>query len=125
MNRATLFKAQLMIIVLLAIGACAQLGGSPESQIKTGADSLTATTTLATVLLRNDRITVDQAKSYRVMLGAASTALDDSNKTLLDCRKKTGSTQAATPDPCQPAVADVIKVALDSITNVKKTLDQK
>lgn len=115
----------LMLCFIFAFAGCATLAPTPEGQIKTGADSLTATTTLATVLLRNDKITVSQAKSYRVVLGAASTALDDANATLVDCRKKTGSTQASSPDPCKPSVTDVLGVALSSIATVKKTLDAK
>lgn len=112
-----------LFVILLA--GCAAFDTSPEAQIKTGADSLKATTTLATVALRNDAITVNQAKSFRVMIGASSTTLDDANKTLLECRKKTGSTAETKPDPCRLAVQDVIKISLDNIANVKRTLDAK
>jgi hypothetical protein len=119
--------------LFLAVALAASLAGcaaglapaTPEAQIKAGADGLTATTTLATALLRNNKISVPQAKSYRVLLGAASSALDEANTTLLACRKATGSTAATPSDPCRPSVADVITLALDSIGNVKRTLDSK
>jgi hypothetical protein len=98
---------------------------SPEAEIKTGADAHAAATTLASVLLQNDKISVAQAKSYRVLLGAASTALDTANADLEACRTKTGSTQKSSPDPCRPTVEDVIALALASIQNVQKTLSAK
>ena len=117
----------LAIALVLTIAGCATgpFSASPESQIEVGAVTLTATTTLATVLLKNDKISVSQAKSYRVMLGAASTALDEANATLMACRKTTLTTASTSADPCQLAVTDVIKLALDSISNVKRTLDSK
>ena len=59
---------------------------TPEAQIATGANSLTAATTLATTALRNDKITVAQAKAYRTILKGAGDALDDMNATLVACR---------------------------------------
>ena len=117
----------LLFALGLALTGCATgpFSASPEAQIEAGAHTLTVTTTLATVLLKNDKITVSQAKSYRVMLGAASTALDEANGTLLACRKTTLTDSTSPADPCQPAVADVIKLALDSIAGVKRTLDAK
>ena len=121
-----LFKTMILAIIFALAGCAAgQFSMSPEAQIAGGANALTATTTLATVLLRNDKITVAQAKSYRVMLGAASSALDDANVTLLACRKTTLSTAATPADPCRLGVADVIRLALDSIAGVKRTLDAK
>lgn len=110
-----------------ALTGCASTGGgqSPEAQIAAGANALTATATLATVLLRNEKISLDQAKSYRVLLGAASSALDTAQATLVQCRQITGSTPRTTEDPCRPQVADVIVLALNSIAGVKKTLDSK
>ena len=107
---------------------CASMPGvfgsaSPEAQIKAGADGLTAATTVATVALRNNAITVAQAKTYRVVLGAASTALDDANDTLVKCRAATGSASSTSPDPCKASVVDVIQVALDSVASVKAKLD--
>jgi outer membrane lipoprotein SlyB len=119
---------KLLACLALALGllGCASTGNtSPEAQIATGANALTATTTLATVALRNDKITVAQAKSFRVMLGAASTSLDDANTVLLACRKATGTTAATASDPCAPQVTDVIRIALDTIANVKTALDRR
>jgi hypothetical protein len=120
---------KLLACLALALGllGCASGPGttSPEAQIATGANALTATTTVATVALKNDKITVAQAKSFRVMLGAASTALDDANTVLVACRKATGSTGATAPDPCAPQVTDVIRIALDTISNVKTALDRR
>ncbi len=118
-----------VLAVLLAFAAafagCA--GGlgytSPEAQIATGANALTGATTLATVALRNNKITVVQAKSYRVMLGAAGQALDDANTTLVKCRADTHTAPGLASDPCQPSVVGMITLALDSIANVKRTLD--
>lgn len=124
-----------LYVAALLLASCAQLQSAgtavgnavfpqtPEAQIAAGANSLTAATTLATVALRNDKITVVQAKSYRTLLGAASSALDDANGALEKCRTATGSTSATSPDPCKPSVVSVIALALDSIANVKRTLD--
>lgn len=112
----------------LMLAGCASMGdslASPEAQIAAGANTLTATTTLATVALRNQKITVSQAKSFRSMLGAASSSLDDANAALLACRKATGTTAAASPDPCAHGVTDVIKIALDTVAGVKRALDSR
>lgn len=117
------------LLVSVALVACAvtgtALGPSPEAQIVNGANAVTAATTLATVLLKNDRITVTQAKGYRSMLGTASGHLDTVNAALLTCRKNTGSTSATKPDPCAPGIAADIQLALSIVGEVKKTLDAK
>lgn len=106
-------------------GGTVQVGASPEAQIATGAQTVTATATLATVLLRNRKITVPQAKSFHTMLSAAGESLTDANGELLQCRSATGSTDKTSPDPCWPKVADVVKLALDNIAGVKKALEAK
>lgn len=98
---------------------------SPEAQIVAGANAHTAASTLATVLLKNDKINVAQAKGFSTLLHASSTTLDQANATLVTCRKATGSTQAASPDPCAFGVADLIRLAADGIANVRATLDKK
>lgn len=115
-------------LAALLLSACATVGDavfpqSPEAQIAAGASSVATATTLATVALRNDKITVVQAKSYRTMLGAAGSALDDANGQLVKCRAATASTSTTSPDPCKPGVVTVIQVALDSVANVKRALD--
>lgn len=115
---ASLFSAILLSCATLQPGM-----ESPESQIAAGANALAAATTLATVALKNEKITVTQAKSYRTVLGAASSALDDANGTLLKCRAATSSTAATSPDPCKPSVTSVIQMALDSISSAKRSLD--
>lgn len=117
------------VFLAVALAACAvtgtALGPSPEAQIVNGANAVTAATTLATVLLRNDRITVTQAKGYRSILGTASGHLDTANTMLLQCRKGTGSTSAVKPDPCAPSVMADIQLALSVVGEVRKTLDAK
>lgn len=112
------------LALVFAIAGCATTGigqPSPESQILTGAQAVTATATVATVALRNNAITVEQAKAFRAILGAASTALDSANETLVKCRKETG-VFTMTADPCRPKVQDLIVLALDSVANVKRAL---
>lgn len=116
------------VAILALVTACATNPlslSSPEAQIKQGADAGTAAATLETVLLRNDKISVAQAKSYRVMLGGARESLNEMEKTLIACRKTTGTKAGVSPDPCRPAVADVIGIALKNIADVKNTLDAK
>lgn len=111
----------------IAVAGCATTGTgvqSPESQILTGANAVTATATLATVLLRNDKITVEQAKGFRVLLGGASSALDSANAALLACRAKTG-VFTMTADPCRPQVTDLVVLALDTVAGVKTALDKR
>lgn len=116
--------AVLILGLFALVVACASVG-SPESRIINGANTVTATTALATVLLRNDRINVTQAKSYRAILGTAAGHLDTANADLLACRAKTGSTAKTVPDPCEPSVADDIALGLSVVGDVKKTLDAK
>lgn len=101
------------------------VGASPEAQIQTGAQGVTAATTLATVLLTDHKITVTQAKSYRNMLAAAGETLKDANTDLVACRTSTASTPASSPDPCWPRVSDVVTIALSNIAGVRTTLQAK
>lgn len=123
-------KALKYLLVGLLLASCAELQTvvfpqSPEAMIAAGASALTATTTVTTIALRNNKITTEQAVGFRGMLGAASTALNDSNKSLLECRAATGSSSTSNPDPCKPKVVDLVKLALDSIANVKRVVDSK
>lgn len=116
-------RCTLMLAVLL--GACALLGSTPEAQIKSGADKLTAATNLTTTLLSRDKINVAQAKSYRAMLGTASNALDTTNTALVECRTKTGSTQQTSPDPCKQTVTADINLVTSILTEIETTLKKK
>lgn len=126
--KATTMIKSILLAACVALASCANLSAvrpSPEAQIAAGAQAVTATTTTATVLLRNQKITVPQAKSYRTMLAAAGESLKDANGELEQCRAATGSTAASNPDPCWAKVTDVVRIALDNIASVKKTLDAK
>lgn len=122
-------KILLGAVLALALSACAITGSvfgpTPEAQIATGARSVTAAAGLATVLLKNNKITVVQAKSYSAILHTASGHLDGANATLLDCRKKTGSTSAVKPDPCAPGIAADIALAVSVVGEVQRTLSGK
>lgn len=119
-------KRLILCVAALVLSACASGPlTSPEAQITAGANALTATAVVVTTALRNDKITVEQAKSMRAVLSAAGTALDGAAATLATCRVKQPAPPAAGADPCQPAVADLITLALDSVANVKRTLDAK
>lgn len=107
----------------IALFGCAAMSVSPEKQITEGANALTAATTLATVALKNDKITVSQAVAARTVLAAAGSALDNANDALVQCRKATGSKFDSNPDPCKQSVVGTITLALDSIANVKRSLD--
>lgn len=117
------------LLLAVALLGCAvtgtALGPSPEAQIVNGANAVTAATTLATVLLKRDRITVTQAKGYRSILGTASNHLDTANTMLLQCRKGTQSTSAAKPDPCAPSVLSDIQLAVSIVGEVQSTLKAK
>jgi hypothetical protein len=116
-------------LALVALTACATTGSvfgpTPEAQIVTGANSVNAVATLGTVALKNNKITVAQAKSYSAILHTASAHLDTTNGTLVACRTKTGSTSKSSPDPCAATVADDIALALTMVADVKKILDAK
>lgn len=99
--------------------------GSPEAQIVVGAQSVTAATTTATQLLRAGKLSQSQAESYRVVIGAASTALHSADAALQACRKSTGSKPGASPDPCTPSVGDLVLLAVANIANIKRALDAK
>jgi len=120
-----LFACLLLSLSIVGCAALTAIGSTPEAQIVTGANALAVATTGATVALRNDKITVAQAKNYSAILHGASATLDTANGTLLACRKASGSTSATSPDPCRTSVIADIQLALDSIASVKKTLDSK
>lgn len=120
--------AAVFLFMLVAQG-CAVTGNlfgpSPEAQIVNGANTVTAATTLATVLLKNDRISVTQAKGYRSILGTAAGHLDAAGAVLLNCRSATGSTSATKPDPCAASIEDDIRLAVAVAGEVTKTLKEK
>jgi hypothetical protein len=113
----------LMSIYLAAmlLAACAVMGTSPESQITRGAQTHTAATNLTAALLQRNKITLEQAKQYRAMLGTASAALDGSAQTLQACRVINGP-PAAAPDPCQQNISTDTALALAILTEIEKTL---
>lgn len=114
-----------ILALCVALAGCASLtpaGTSPEAQIATGAQTVTAATTAATVALRNHAITLNAAENYRDMLAAAGKALHGADADLQKCRADTGSTAATRPDPCWPKVADVVTIALQSITAIRQAL---
>lgn len=117
------------IFVAVLLSACAVTGGtfgnSPESQIVTGANALTATATVATALLKNNRINVVQARSYQAVLVSASGHLDTANATLVACRKKTSSTPKTSPDPCAAGIEADIRLAVSIANEVSTTLKGK
>lgn len=113
------------LLLVIALAGCAVIPASPESQILTGANGITAAATLGGVLLKREQITKAQASGYLGLLKTASGHLDTANATLIDCRSKTGSTAVSKPDPCAPSVMDDITLALTVADEVKRTLDAK
>lgn len=109
--------------ILLALSAGCATVSTPEAQIAAGANSVAATTTLATVALRNDKITVAQAKTFNATMHAAGAALDNAGTALTKCRAATNSTAATVPDPCQASTVAIIQTALDDVAAVKRQLD--
>ncbi len=122
---------RIAVVAILALGlaACAITGGTfgstPEAQIAAGARSVTAATTLATVLLKNNKITTVQAKGYSGILHTASDHLDAANATLVTCRKNTGEQAGSAKDGCAPGVVDDIRLAATVVGEVKKVLDAR
>ena len=119
---ATLFLAT-------ALAACAitgdLFGPSPEAQIYAGANGVTAAATLATVLLKNDKITAANAKSYSAILHTASGHLNTANATLTACRKATSSSATSRPDPCAAGIEADIRLAVSVAGEVQRTLSAK
>lgn len=117
------------ICALSILAACATTGSifgpTPEAQIVTGANSVNAVATLGTVALKNNKISVAQAKSYSAILHTAGGHLDATNTVLVACRTRTGSTSKSSPDPCAATVNDDIALALTMVADVKKILDAK
>lgn len=120
------FASLFLAASLIGCAAIQQIGlPSPEAQITAGAQAATAATTTATVLLREHKISIPEAKSYRNMLVAAGESLKDADTELVACRAKTGSTPKTSPDPCWAGIADVVRISLTNITDVKKALDAR
>lgn len=122
-------KRIIAIAVLAFVGACAALpsalGPSPEAQIVNGANAVTAAAGVGTVLLKNGKISVDQAKSYRAILGTASDHLNVAAVQLRECRGRTRSAPSSNPDPCAPSVAGDIALAIQVVGEVHRTLTSK
>jgi len=118
-------RNSLLAFVFAAIAACSVLPTSPEQQIRDGANAVTAAATVATSLLRLEKISVAQAKSYRAMLGTAGGHLDTANATLIACRTRTLSSSSTNPDPCRPTVESDIALAVTVAGEVAKVLDAK
>lgn len=122
-------KLLLGAVLALSISACAITGSvfgpTPEAQIATGAHAVTAATTLATALLKNNKITVAQARGYSGLLHTAGDHLKTANGTLLACRASTKSTSATLPDPCAPTVAGDIGLAVSVVGEVQRVLAAK
>lgn len=122
-------KTAIALILAAALTGCAitgaVLGPTPEAQIVNGANTIAAGATLGTVLLRNDRITVVQAKSYRAILGTADSHLKAADTALLACRKSTGSSSKSNPDPCKASVEADIRLAVSIAEGVQNTLKAK
>lgn len=117
----------LILAFALAVAGCASIvsvSPTPESQIKIGADSVAAATAGASIALQEHKISLGQAKSYRAMLLAAGSALHDANTDLEACRKTTGSTSATSPDPCWLTIRDVVTIALQNISSIRKAIPQ-
>lgn len=122
-------KKLIAVFAITLVASCATVtqltGASPESQIATSANSVNAAAQLASLRLRDGRVTVAQAKSYSDILHSASAHLNAANATLVACRTKTASTQATNPDPCAGSVASDISLAASVAGDVRKTLDSK
>lgn len=98
---------------------------TPEGQIKFGADTITAISTTATGLLRNHVMTLQQAEGLNALLHGAGDALDRANVILVACRAENPGSAGKLPDPCKPGVNELIVLSLDTIANVKRTVDSK
>lgn len=116
---------KLALILALLLTACSVIPLSPEASIADGANSVTAATTGASVILKNGKITKTQAQGYSGLLHAAAGHLDDANKRLVTCRAQTGSSAKSNPDPCKPTVMDDINLGLSVVADVKKAIDAK
>lgn len=120
------FAVSVMASLVIGCAAITQVGlPSPEAQLVTGARLVTAGHVTGTTLLRERKIGVNEATSYERMLTTAGEALKGADRDLVACRKETGSNEKTSPDPCWAKVGDVITIALDSITKIKRTLDSK
>ena len=84
-------KKLLAISALAILAACATTGAlfgpTPEAQIKTGGDTVTAAVTVNTVLLKNRKVSTVTAKSYNDLLHAAGAHLKDANTRLAEADK--------------------------------------
>lgn len=118
-----------ILAFIVAIAGCAsvqQMGlPSPEAQIAAGSQAGRAVTATARRLQAENKITVVQAKSYLNMLTAANASLHDADTDLRTCRTATASTAQTRPDPCWAKVEDIVRIALENIAGMKKTLDTK
>lgn len=113
----------LLFAALLA--SCSVMTTSPEQQIRDGANTVTVTATVASTLLRVEKISKAQAASYLAVLKTAGSHLDVAFKTLSDCRAKTGSTPQSNPDPCKASLQSDINLGVSVAAEVKKALESK
>lgn len=120
------------LVAGLAMGGCEQMQAvrdavapSPEAGIANASNGTGVAAALGTVLLKNKKISVVQAKSYSAILHSASTHLHDTNGVLLACRTRTGSNSHTSPDPCRSTVEQDIALVIALVGDVKKALDAK
>jgi len=118
-------RSTFIAVLMLALTSCAIFSPSPESQILTSANSITAGANLTTAKLRSKSISVDQAKNYRDTMRLAEAMLKDANVALVACRKATNSKPETTPDPCKKNIALDIQLATTILAEVEATLRAK
>lgn len=116
------FAAALLAVTL---AACGLLPISPEQQIRDGGNAITVSATLTSSLLRVDKINKAQAQSYVAVMKTTKEHFDVAFKTLEDCRKKTGSTEKTTPDPCKASVESDIALGVSIAGQLKVILEAK
>lgn len=98
---------------------------SPESRIVFAANAVGAAAALGETLLKNDKISVGNAKSYKGILDTAAVHIRKAADDLKKCRDATMSKPETRPDPCAPTVWDDINLAIAIAADVQKVLGAK
>lgn len=128
-SMSTMVGKRISLIAFVGLTACAAITrvglSSPEAQITAGAHAGDAATVLVLERLKDRKITPNEGESYSKMLETSQGSLQRVKNDLSACRKETNSTPQTVPDPCWAKISDVVLIAVENITSIKRSLDAK
>jgi hypothetical protein len=109
----------LLLSLLALLAGCAALGSSPEAQLARSARGIESAANLTASLYQRKKISLEQAKEFRTLLGTADSALDRASKEFFSCRA------AAPQAPCATNLSADLNLVSSVLLGVEETLKAK